>query len=61
MLDARESFFLGGGHDLPINDQAGGGVVIKSGDTKNAYQAITAGLEQGIDERCYGGAFGQHQ
>jgi hypothetical protein len=35
--------------------------VIKSRNTKNAYQAITAGLEQGINERRYGGAFCQHQ
>ena len=54
MLDARESLFLRRGHDLTINDQAGGRVVIKSGDAKNAYQASTSGLEQGIDERRYG-------
>jgi hypothetical protein len=61
MLDARESLFLRRRNDLTINDQAGGGVVIKSGDAKNAYQASTSGLEQGIDEGGYGRTLCQHQ
>ena len=36
MLDACEAFFLRGGEDLAVDDEAGGGVVIEGGDAENA-------------------------
>ena len=36
VLDAREALFLRGGHDLAVDDQAGGGIVIEGRYAKNA-------------------------
>src|SRR5258705_8553821 len=50
VLDAGESLFLRRGHDFAVNDQAGSGIVIESGDAKNADHASASGLEQGVDK-----------
>ena len=39
VLDAREAFFLGGSHDLPVLDETGGGVVVPSAHTKNVQRS----------------------
>ncbi len=63
VLDASESFFLRGGDDLAINNQAGRGVVIERRDTKNAYHTVkrSPSLEQCVDERRNGRTLRQHQ
>ena len=40
VLLAREPFFLRGGDDLAVADQAGGGVVIERGQTQDVHGAI---------------------
>ena len=37
MLAAREAFLLGGGHELTIPQQRGGGVVKEAGDAENVH------------------------
>src|SRR5215213_2396954 len=58
VLDACEAFFLRGGDDLAVNDEAGGGVVIERRDSENTYHRKS---EEGIDEWRDCRAFGKHQ
>ena len=47
-LDAGEAFLLSGGDDFAIDDEGGGGVVIKSVDSENVHG------EKRVSERSSG-------
>src|ERR1041385_5259203 len=57
VLDACEAFFLRGGDDLAVDDEAGSGVVIERGDAENVYH----GSEESVDERRDSRALGEHE